>query len=162
MQADMGRDVGCCGAAAGKRSCHFITKVSGAVGRRQELLGKCIQGKGVPLPRKGTTFWPSPGAWGKRLAGWRRRHWSGTQRFTAGAVRSSRFLAVGELCWLTGTFSVHFFCVLLALFGCPIKYLFCFYPWRRMIFFLFCVRRKGGRHREGWWAFSLSKASEVC
>lgn len=64
MQADTDRGVGCCGAAAGKSSCHFITKVSGAVGRKQELLGKCVQGKGVPLPRKGTTFWPSPGVGG--------------------------------------------------------------------------------------------------
>jgi len=58
------RDVGGYGLATGKSGCHFITEVSGAIGRKQELLEKCIQGKAVPFLRKGTTFWPSPGAWG--------------------------------------------------------------------------------------------------
>lgn len=56
---------------------HFIPKVHGAVGRKQELLEKCIQGKSVPFLRKGMAR-----AWGNCLAGRRRRHWSGTQTFT--------------------------------------------------------------------------------
>lgn len=131
LQADVGRDVGCRGLATGKSSCHFIPKVSGALGRKQELLKKCIQGNGVPFLRKGTAFWPSPGLGGIAWqAGGEGIGLASRDLLTTGAVESFRFLAPGELCWLIGTKAtkVYFFCVLFALFGCPIKYPFCFYP----------------------------------
>lgn len=95
----MDRDVGCCGLATGKSSCHFITKVSGAIARKQDLLKKCIQGRGVPFLRKGTTSGHPEGlgrgGWqaGGGGTGLAPRH-----LFTAGVCDPLKVLAVGELC----------------------------------------------------------------
>lgn len=88
---------------------------------------------------------------------------------TSRSVRSSRMLGIGERCRWIGTHSYKqctSSVVYLLYLDVRLKISFVSIPSRGWyfsyrLFFFFHVRRKGGRHGEGWWAFNLSEASEV-